>query len=84
MEKVYRFVSDPGHGWVEVPVAELVEMGVADKITGYSYRKGNMAYLEEDMDAGTFFNALKAAGVKFKFNEVYEEYTPIRNYPDYY
>ena len=83
MKKIV-FHSDPGHAWVEAPVSELVKYGIADKISVYSYRKGLMAYLEEDCDAGVYIKALEASGVNFEFVEKYEEYTPIRNYPSYY
>jgi len=51
------FHEDPGHGWLEVPKAHLRRVGVAGKISGYSYQRGDKAYLEEDMDAGTFAKA---------------------------
>ena len=55
----YRFFEDPGHGWLEVPRAEVLASG-AD-ITPYSYYDPvtDMAYLEEDCDAPRF---LKATG----------------------
>lgn len=77
-----RFISDPGHGWLEVPMSELARLGIANQISLYSFRKGRMAYLEEDMDAGTYFEALEAAGEpRPMIREVYQETTPIRNYP---
>lgn len=56
---VYEFHSDPGHGWLAVPIAELQALGIADKITRYSYRSpdGLVAYLEEDCDLSTFARA---------------------------
>ena len=55
----YRFFSDPGHGWLEVPRAEVVASGA--QISRYSYYDPHtdMAYLEEDCDQPAF---LKAAG----------------------
>jgi hypothetical protein len=76
-----RFISDPGHGWLEVPIAELDALGIRKDITRYSYMKGKMAYLEEDKDATTYLNALKKAGKPTpQIKEVYQERTPIRNY----
>lgn len=47
-----RFISDPGHGWLRVPIEMLKpEMG----ISGFSYVDAEWAYLEEDCDAGRFF-----------------------------
>ena len=82
--KEYIFYEDPGHGWLAVPIKELIELGIADKITGYSYTLGGMAYLEEDCDLPTFVKAYKKKyGEVPKGKAVYQEYTSIRNYPNY-
>lgn len=79
-----RMISDPGHGWLEVPVSELARLGIANQISRYSYRKGQMAYLEEDLDAGVYLEALEAAGEpRPALTEVYQARTPIRSYPSY-
>lgn len=56
---VYTFHQDPGHGWLEVPRAELQALGIAHRISGYSYqsRDGATVYLEEDCDLSTFARA---------------------------
>ena len=75
------FHEDPGHGWLEVPMALLTELGIADEISSYSYMKGNMAFLEEDMDASTLLRAAKAAGIRITTEEDYTDYdSPIRRY----
>lgn len=53
---MYKFHTDPGHGWLAVPVAELYDLGIAQKISRYSYisRDGRLAYLEEDCDLSIF------------------------------
>jgi len=79
----YTFYSDPGHGWIAVPRAELVALGIDGQITSYSYQKGDMVYLEEDCDYATFANAKEQAGQPFNTREVYQENTPIRNYQSY-
>ncbi len=54
----YRFIEDPGHGWLEVPRAEIEALGIADKISTCSYESTNgMVYLEEDCDMGVFCRA---------------------------
>lgn len=61
----YTFENDPGHGWLGVPLAELLELEIAHKISGYSYWNvaSEIVWLEEDCDAGRFFEAkAKAAG----------------------
>ena len=35
----YTFYEDPGHGWLKVPMTELVDLGVAGTISSYSYAK---------------------------------------------
>jgi hypothetical protein len=85
MEKKYTFYSDPGHGWIEVDIPELIRLGIFLDISSYSYVNGKKAYLEEDMDAGTFLNAKKEIdGYNYRdhgFIEIHQEVTPIRNYP---
>ena len=79
----YVFHEDPGHGWLEVPIETIRELGLADKITPYSYMDQYSVYLEEDCDLTTFINTLKAHGIRCNpqqdFITVYEEHTPIRN-----
>jgi hypothetical protein len=52
-----RWITDAGHGWLEVSFAELAEVGagIAD-FSDYSYinRKLGLLYLEEDSDAPRF------------------------------
>jgi hypothetical protein len=36
---VRKFHQDPGHGWLCVKIAELEALGIADKITGFSYMR---------------------------------------------
>lgn len=79
----YKFYEDPGHAWLAVKRAELVKLGILDKISHYSYQKGDTVYLEEDWDASTFFTAKRDKGEEVKLIEVYQENTPIRNY-DYF
>ena len=40
--------------WLKVPRKLLVELGIADRISRYSYERGEYVYLEEDRDCGTF------------------------------
>jgi len=82
--KTYIFYEDPGHGWLAVPMDHLIALGVADKITGYSYLLGNTAYLEEDCDLGVFVLAYKEKFGKLPiFKQKYQENCHIRHYPNY-
>jgi hypothetical protein len=55
----YIYHQDSGHGWLEVPVGEIRAMGLEKRITPYSYLYRDKAYLEEDLDAGTFLDIRK-------------------------
>lgn len=79
----YRFISDPGHGWLEVPLTEIRALGIAHLISGYSYVHGDFAYLEEDCDAPRFLRARFGEGKTppaSYFREVHQDPTPIRSY----
>lgn len=78
-----RYITDPGHGWLEVPKTLLAELGIQDKITPYSYENGSMVYLEEDLDMQTFISACYADKQLVEIEDVYQERTPIRNYRHY-
>jgi CTP:phosphocholine cytidylyltransferase-like protein len=58
--RVFNFYSDPGHGWIKVPIEVLKSLGIADKVSFYSYYRKGFAYLEEDCDADLFFRAYRA------------------------
>lgn len=82
-----HFYSDPAHGWLKVPIKELERLGIADKITPYSYIRGQYAYLEEDCDAPLYMKACKEVyGEEVKI-EVEEHTTNgesrIRSYESY-
>jgi hypothetical protein len=78
---MYKFISDPGHSWLEVPLTELHALGIANKISSYSYQTGDLVYLEEDCDAAIFAQAKKARNEPLPIEEVFQENTFIRNLP---
>ena len=79
----YTFIEDPGHGWLRVPVWELHELGIANKVSHCSYIDGEDALLEEDCDAVLFIEARAAAhrplDMKTDIIRVYDESGRIRN-----
>lgn len=81
-----KVFADPGHAWARFPKARLVKLGIADKITAYSYERNGQAFLEEDCDLATLINALKGAGyTDIKFNESHtNKSSKIRSYSSYY
>jgi hypothetical protein len=70
--ETFTYYTDPGHGWVEVPRALLHELSIADKITGYSYQRGEDVFLEEDCDLSTFARAMAKAGRSCDLTQVNE------------
>ncbi len=81
----YRLFSDPGHAWLEVSLDELEELGIAGRITAWSYRKGTKIYLEEDCDAPLFLQTKKdMTGEVTEYDEIPSDYSsPIRFYCPY-
>jgi hypothetical protein len=66
------FIEDPGHGWLQVPLTELDQLGIRSEITPYSYKNGRFAYLEEDCDMGVYLDARQAQGFPPpEFNRTY-------------
>ena len=84
--KTFNYYMDPGHGWIAVEQNDLVALGIAEKITAYSYRKGVIAYLEEDCDAAIFVRAFEDRyGRKPAIIPIQENRTSkIRNYRSYW
>jgi len=77
-----KVFADPGHAWARVAKSKLVKLGIADKISPYSYQKGENAFLEEDCDLSTLISALRAKGyTDIKFNESHtNRQSKIRGY----
>lgn len=57
----FTLYYDAGHGWLAVPMHIAASVGLFEgDFTVYSYREGNVLYLEEDLDALTFVRAWEA------------------------
>jgi hypothetical protein len=65
------FVSDPGHGWLKVPLAEIAALGIEGQVSPYSFIEGRYAFgsaalttsLEEDCDCPRYLAARSARGI---------------------
>jgi hypothetical protein len=80
-----KVFGDSGHAWARFPKARLVKLGIADKITPYSYQNGANAFLEEDCDLSTLMTTLKDRGYTVKFDESYtNKRSKIRSYNSYH
>ena len=76
--------SDAGHGWLAVKLADLKMLGIESDITDFSYIKGKTAYLEEDKDATTYINAMKAKGINVVVRHgPPRDLSPIRSFKRY-
>lgn len=84
--KTLTVLNDPGHGWCKVKRSELDKLGLLDKITGFSYERGDYVYLEEDLDMSLYMNKLRELNpdIKFKFNESHtNNSSKIRTYASF-
>jgi hypothetical protein len=80
----YTWHTDPSHGWLAVPVADLCRLNIQAEISKYSYfdQGRGMAYLEEDVDAQIFINAADPEGHGLDYEEQYTDgQHPIRSLP---
>jgi len=83
----YTFHHDDGHGWLEVPYQDMLNLGVTlEDISRFSYATvinyRPTVFLEEDLDVAVFLLAAKRAGKEIKFNHVSEPGgSVIRTYP---
>jgi hypothetical protein len=79
-----NFYCDPGHGWAKIHKNWLELLGIADKISRYSYMRQNYAYLEEDCDLSTLYAAADKAGIEIRLKEYHTNKTSkIRSYDNY-
>lgn len=58
-----RFISDPGHGWAEVPTALCKKLGLGTDFP----KRGKFCYLEEDDECTQLDRALKRHKVQATF-----------------
>ncbi len=79
-----NYFTDPGHGWVSVKLETLKTLGIAEKISGYSYMRGASAYLEEDCDLAALFAACDSQEIKIELQTKHtNNRSPIRSYAPY-
>lgn len=87
MKKItLQVYSDPGHAWVKVPQSLLVKLGIQYKISRYSYKRKDHAYLEEDCDMTTLVQTLESTypDIKINYNEHHgNKSSKIRSYIPY-
>ena len=80
-----KFYSDPAHGWLAVKRELLYDLGIAAKVSFYSYERGKTVYLEEDCDMPILIKALDERGYSVRLEERHtDRLSPIRNYNHYF
>lgn len=85
----YKFYEDAGHGWLRVPITELIELNIQNEITSFSYIDDEYVYLEEDQDADIYVNKRFPSEYERKLfyqmcENIYHEDSWIRNLKRYY
>lgn len=84
MKNEFYFYTDPGHGWLDVPRALLHELGIAERVSSYSYQRGDSVFLEEDSDYSLFRRAMMQAGREFTTADIHTDGDSfIRSLPSY-
>ncbi len=84
VQRLLRFISDPGHGWLRVP-RRIFDL-VGSEASSCSYVDRNFIYLEEDCDAPAFDRKISAMfgwdtrefvdGIRYESSD---EYSSIRH-----
>ncbi len=84
MKLSLTFYYDTGHAWLGVPRKLLKQLGIAEKISEYSYQENKTVYLEEDCDATLFLSAARHKGWKISLDDYYcGGYSFIRDLESY-
>ena len=84
MRDQFTLTQDPGHGWLIVTVGEISALGLVEAdFSPFSYRMGARVALEEDLDAGTFLNAYRAAYDHAPLINVDHHGDRVRSWPTY-
>tara|TARA_R100001129_G_scaffold181928_1_gene161845 strand:- start:162 stop:422 length:261 start_codon:yes stop_codon:yes gene_type:complete len=77
----FTFHTDEGHGWMEVSLSMVKDLGLQTEISSFSYINGQTVYLEEDCDAFQFIRAFKLKhGYQPEFEEKFTPVSFVRNF----
>lgn len=67
--RTINYIQDPGHGWFSVSRKDIATLGIADKISAFSFIDSTRVYLEEDGDASIFIKSAEKAGWKLTIKQ---------------
>jgi hypothetical protein len=70
MEIKSTYYSYSNHGYLAVKLSDVIDLGIRDLITEYSFYNATTAYLEEDCDMPLFVKTLKVLGYTLNCNDV--------------
>ena len=80
---MFNYISDDGHGWLEVNLKEYPEANNHATGFGYLSMDGSKIYLEEDCEMSTFLRVLGCTGFDSSLIREVRHYgnSPIRSFP---
>ena len=78
------YFTDSGHGWLKVSRDDLATLGLTEKISLFSYTRGDSVYLEEDCDMTAYMIAADNAGWTVKLRGRNSDRSKIRSYEPYH
>lgn len=82
--KKFKIYSDQQYGWIRVKKKLIEELGIGDKISTFSYQRGEDVYLEEPLDANIFLSAYRKKIGELLFDEKHSyRNSRIRGYKSY-
>jgi hypothetical protein len=83
IKTVFDFYSDPGHGWVKVPVHIIKKLKIAEAISNHSYYNKGHVFLEEDCDLNLLMeNHPEPKNIRFRERHT-DKSSRIRNYESF-
>lgn len=79
--------EDTHHAWIEVSLAQIIQLGLENSISPFSYvcESTNRVFLERDFDAATLFDECRRRGLQYTVNKEFEKKTvsSIRSLPHF-
>ena len=69
------FQEHPNHSYLVIDLKYIVDLGLENLISRYSFYNDDHAFLEEDSDALLFMNKSKELGYSFNYTTTVKDYT---------
>ncbi len=68
------FQEHPNHAYLVIDLKYIVDLGLENLISRYSFYNDDYAFLEEDCDAPLFMNKSKELGYSFNYTTTVKDY----------